>query len=212
MRLIALSALAALAACTPADPTDPADDGDTDPVDEADPTGLSAAEAEDLLFLREEEKLARDVYGALYDTHGAQIFSNIGASEQRHMDALLVEIERLGLEDPVVDDARGAFTVQLLTDLYAQLTADGAAGLVAGLTAGATIEDLDIVDLHLAADATDDPALQAAYALLECGSRNHLRGFTSQLAAQGGSYSPQYLDQAAYDAILAGGHEACGEH
>ncbi|MDP2030099.1 MAG: DUF2202 domain-containing protein [Thiobacillus sp.] len=43
----------------------------------------------DLLFMREEEKLARDVYLTLYETWGLAVFSNIASSEQSHMDALL---------------------------------------------------------------------------------------------------------------------------
>ena len=57
---------------------------------------------------------------------------------------------------------------------------------------------------------TDDPALAATYASLACGSRNHLRAFTSQLASAGAAYAPQYLDPADYDAILASPHESCG--
>ena len=45
---------------------------------------LSAKEASDLIFLREEEKLARDVYLALYDAWGTPIFLNISSSEQKH--------------------------------------------------------------------------------------------------------------------------------
>ena len=38
---------------------------------------LSAEETASLLFMREEEKLARDVYNALYATWGQQTFLNI---------------------------------------------------------------------------------------------------------------------------------------
>lgn len=53
------------------------------------PSDLSAAEENSLAFMREEEKLARDVYNALYSIYGTNIFSNIGASEQTHTDAVL---------------------------------------------------------------------------------------------------------------------------
>ncbi len=48
---------------------------------------LSQAEIDGLLFTREEEKLARDVYAAL-DGYGNP-FVNIRGSEQSHMDAVL---------------------------------------------------------------------------------------------------------------------------
>lgn len=42
---------------------------------------LNAAEIEGLLFMREEEKLAHDVYLALYAKWGLPIFQNIAQSE-----------------------------------------------------------------------------------------------------------------------------------
>ncbi len=62
---------------------------------------LTKEEAEDLLVLREEEKLARDVYLYSYDKYNTQIFSNISSSEQRHMDKILFLLTKYGLDDPV---------------------------------------------------------------------------------------------------------------
>mgnify|MGYP003589105545 CR=1 FL=1 len=45
---------------------------------------LSDAEKKGLLLMREEEKLARDLYLALYDKWGTRAFSNIAQSEQHH--------------------------------------------------------------------------------------------------------------------------------
>lgn len=75
---------------------------------------------------------------------------------------------------------------------------------------GAIIEDLDIRDLAQMIDRTRDATVLSVYSALQCGSRNHLRAFTSQLTMRGATYAPQYLDQAEYDAILAGAHERCG--
>jgi len=49
---------------------------------------LSAGDAENLAFMREEEKLARDVYLYLFEFWGQLIFENIAAGEQQHMDAV----------------------------------------------------------------------------------------------------------------------------
>jgi len=49
---------------------------------------LSSDEVEAISWMREEEKLARDVYLALYQKWNLRIFWNIAASEQRHMDAI----------------------------------------------------------------------------------------------------------------------------
>jgi len=53
-----------------------------------------------LTYIREEEKLARDVYLYLYDMWGSSIFDNISVSEQAHMDAIKTLIDRYGLDDP----------------------------------------------------------------------------------------------------------------
>ena len=60
--------------------------------------------------MREEEKLARDVYLNLFDAWGLTVFENISRSEQQHMDAIEKLIDNYGLEDPVVDEeSRGIY-------------------------------------------------------------------------------------------------------
>ena len=61
---------------------------------------LSATEAADLTFQREEEKLARDVYLTLYNRWGATIFNNIAGSEQKHTDTMLKMLLKYELSDP----------------------------------------------------------------------------------------------------------------
>ncbi len=227
-RLLALSAFAlsavALAACAPQDSHTPGAKGRTDTgategatVDELGgtplPDGSALPEDPDalLLFMREEEKLARDVYAHLDAVWGSpQVFANISDSEQSHMDELLAHIERLGLTDPVVDDSRGAFQDAELADLYDELTALGETSVADALLVGALIEDLDIVDLQRASEGTEDAAVAESYALLACGSRNHMRAFAKQLGREGLHYTPQYLSTAELDAILASDSERCG--
>ncbi len=55
----------------------------------------------DLIQLREEEKLARDVYLYLYTHWNQWIFSNIAKSEQQHMDAVKGLLDKYDIEDPV---------------------------------------------------------------------------------------------------------------
>jgi len=52
----------------------------SDEIDTVDDS-LSIQEKEDLQFLKEEEKLARDVYLYSYDLYGQKIFKNISNSE-----------------------------------------------------------------------------------------------------------------------------------
>src|SRR5512143_2239794 len=61
---------------------------------------LSSQEQADLLYMREEEKLARDTYLTLYDLWASTVFSNIASSEQMHMDAILKLLKKYNLSDP----------------------------------------------------------------------------------------------------------------
>ncbi|MEW5741407.1 MAG: DUF2202 domain-containing protein [Myxococcota bacterium] len=164
---------------------------------------LTAAESSSLTFLREEEKLARDVYLALGARYGQVIFTNIAASEQQHMDAVLTLLDRYGLADPAAGRAEGEFADAQLQALYDQLVVQGEAGLTAALGVGAAIEDLDLADLARFTAQTTRPDVLTVYANLSKGSRNHLRSFTGQLTSLGVTYTPQHLDAATYEAIVS---------
>lgn len=164
---------------------------------------ISTDESGALVFMREEEKLARDVYEYLGNRWGLKIFSNIAASEQTHMDSVALLLERYDIADPAAGTNRGQFMNGDLQQLYNELTSQGNASLVAALIVGATIEDLDIYDLQQQLDSVvDNQDIQFVWENLQKGSRNHLRSFVGQLERQGGEYSPQFLDQDSYDAIL----------
>ena len=60
---------------------------------------LSQLEIDGLKFMREEEKLARDVYLALYEYWQLPIFSNIAGSESTHMEAVLTLLEKYEIAD-----------------------------------------------------------------------------------------------------------------
>lgn len=169
---------------------------------------LAADEADGLVFMREEEKLARDVYLAIYDKWGVATFQNIAASEQTHTDAIKTLLARYGVADPAEDAARGVFADAGLQALYDQLVETGSASLASALRVGAAIEEIDILDLQERLAQTDEADIQRVYQNLLNGSYNHLRSFTSVLERQTGQvYQPQYLSQAEYDAI---DHHAAG--
>lgn len=162
---------------------------------------LSAEEADTLLWMREEEKLAHDVYLTLDAQWDLVVLQRIAVSEQRHFDALGGKIERYGLADPVLPGA-GVFTDPELQALYEELVASGLESSKQALVVGATIEDLDILDLQQAIEATDQPDLQRTYGHLLEGSKNHLRAFVGELRALGLDYEPQYIDPLFFDAIV----------
>lgn len=146
---------------------------------------LTEKEASDIIFLREEEKLARDVYLAMFDLYEAQIFANISLSEQRHMNAVKNLIDKYDLEDPIVDDTPGVFTNTALAEIYAQLIEKGSLSLEDALEVGVIIETMDINDLQneMLPDATRLDVIRVLTNLL-AGSYNHLEAFTSELEAQ----------------------------
>lgn len=164
-------------------------------------TPVTTEEAEVLIWMREEEKLARDIYLQLYDLWQNPVFKAIARSEQRHFDAIGSKVTLFALADPALP-ATGQFTNGDLQVAYDRLLAGGSESYVGALTAGATIEDMDIRDLQAALDETRNPVLQITYRNLLEGSRNHLRAFVTRLQALGVDYAPQYIDPVVFDAII----------
>ena len=167
------------------------------------PGDLTADEIDGLTFMREEEKVARDVYLTLGDLWGAQVFSNIAGSEQTHMDAIGTLLDRYAIADPAAGNAIGEFTNPDLQALYDDLVALGSQSLADALTVGVVIEETDIADLMDELSAVEHADIQRVYDNLENGSTNHLRAYVSNLQHQTGEiYQPQVLDQETYDAIV----------
>ena len=171
---------------------------------------LSDDEAAGILYMREEEKLARDVYDRLGELWGIPIFSNIARSEETHMDAMLVLIDRYGLSDPVGDDTPGTFEDPALQSLYDDLVETGSASLADAFRVGALIEELDIADLEERLAMTDNTDVRIVYQNLMKGSRNHLRSFYRQLDRSGVDYEPTYLPEDEYYRIIDSPRETGG--
>ena len=172
-------------------------------------TPLTTQEIEDLQFLREEEKLARDVYTHAYNLYGVNIFNNIASSEQRHTDGVLELMNRYEVEDTATATL-GDFTDPELSQLYITLIARVETSEAEAYAVGTTIEDLDIYDLDLKATHTQNTELQNLYANLKCGSENHMRSFTKKLTALNQTYTPVYIDATQYTEILAAPQGGCG--
>ena len=163
---------------------------------------LTEDEIEALILMREEEKLARDVYKVLYETWGAQVFLNIQASEQTHFDQIGVLLERYDLPDPAL--GYGEFADQHLQELYNLLISIGTQSLADAYWVGATIEDYDIYDLLHCLSVTDNKDIRQVFTNLMEGSYNHLRAYVKCLSNLGLGYEPQYIEIDLYNEILAG--------
>lgn len=165
---------------------------------------LTADEIAGLVWMREEEQLAHDVYTTLDQRYALPVFANIARSETTHLEAVAGLLDRYGITDPSDGRPAGTFTDARLQALYDDLMRTGVVSALDALKVGARIEEIDIVDLQARAAATGHTDILAVHANLEKGSRNYLRAFTSQLSARDATYTPTALDKAAFDAILAG--------
>jgi hypothetical protein len=164
---------------------------------------LSEREQADLLFMREEEKVARDVYLMLYQVWHLPIFSTIATSEQQHMDAILNLLNAYGLVDPVGTHGVGAFTDLRLQTLHDQLVARGKTSALEALRVGGFIEETDMTDLQAAIDAAAPSNLDRVYGNLLSGSRSHLQAFASQIKSMTGQpYVAQVLPQSMVNSII----------
>jgi hypothetical protein len=163
---------------------------------------LNADESASILYMREEEKLAHDVYTTLHHKWGTNIFSNIATSEQTHTEAVLELIKKYGLVDPAGNQAVGVFADTTLQKIYTQLVTQGNTSSLEAFKVGATIEDLDIFDLNNWSAKVDNQDIKFVYQNLTKGSRNHIRSFYSQITGAGGNYSAQYISQTEFDSII----------
>lgn len=164
---------------------------------------VSLIEADDLVYMREEEKLARDSYQVLGEKWGLAIFSNISKSEQRHMDALELLLDRFGIVDPIIDESDvGNFADPTLQNLFDDLMTSGMQSEMDALKVGGAIEETDILDIQYAIERAENQDIIATYENLLCGSRNHLRAFVGQIEFYGEVYTPVLMSEDELNAIV----------
>jgi len=162
---------------------------------------LTEVEVADLLFMREEEKLARDVYITMYAEWGVVVFDNISQSEQKHMDSMLGLLDIYGLDDPAL--GFGKFADEELQGLFDTLIASGLKSELDALMVGALIEEVDMEDIVLAMERTDETDILTVYGNLLAGSENHFNSFVKNIEAiTGTTYVAQWISQEEIDAIL----------
>ena len=190
---------------------------------------LDKTEASHLTFMREEEKLARDVYLSLADMYPDQtVFNTIAtSSEQTHTDTMRDKLALYNLPDPnpetnMLPQSLGIFTGDewgwYFTEKFEALVQKAAESELSALYVGAFIEELDMHDIgvcpQVMVDAhypkpcgleyTDEKGLINAYRSLIDGSENHLRAYVGKIEAiiGVGNYEAQYLSQSDVDTIL----------
>jgi hypothetical protein len=171
---------------------------------------LTPSEVESLLFVREEEKLARDTYLTLYGVWEMDIHQTIAQSEQSHMDAILGLLDKYGLEDPALPEI-GAFQDAFLQEKYFELTAWGEQSPADALLVGCLIEEIDLIDLVERMAQIDKRDILTVFQNLMDGSENHLRAFVAQYESlTGNKYTPVLLDKTTYQQIINGSSDSGG--
>ena len=145
---------------------------------------LSDKERVDLVLMREEERLARDLYRQFHRAWGVPIFDNIAASEQRHYDAIGRLLERYGVPDPSVGRPPGVYADTELQDAYDVWLTRGLSSVEEAFAAGVELETGDIADLSAAAEGSDEAAIHRVYENLRAASGNHLRAFEAAISGR----------------------------
>lgn len=154
------------------------------------PGELSDGERDSLVFMRQEEKLARDVYTYLFGVYKTPIFRNIARSEQRHMDAIKVLLDRYNIPDPVEGMGQGEFQDPSFAELYRSFVEEGDKSLIDALNVGVQIEEDDIDQIQTALGVVDNKDITNVYLNLLKASGKHLKAFTNVLSKHGVSVGP----------------------
>lgn len=149
------------------------------------PTATATATAdqtlvENLTYMREEERMARDLYRALADVHGADTeFARIANAEQQHFDAVGRLLVRYGIDDPSAGKDAGKYADADLQAAYDRLLAQGKSSLAEAYKAGIEVEQTDIADLDKVIAETTAADAKRVFENLRTGSQHHLAAFTA---------------------------------
>lgn len=168
---------ASVATAAPLDPPIFAGEGNSSAV-----ATLDTAVAEDLSYMREEERLVRDLYLAIAEAYpeNASPFERIARAEQRHYDAVGTLITRYGIDDPASGLKAGSYADETLTALYKDSLEKAKVSLTDAYGVGVAMETTDIADLEkiLNGSPMPDDVTQVMSNLL-AGSERHLNAFTA---------------------------------
>lgn len=134
---------------------------------------LTDQEKQDLYYQYSEEMVARDAYNYFYELYQVQTFKNIAESEQEHMDAVKVLLDRYNLEAPT--------NYWELQDEFDALKSEWETWLKEAIEVWLKIEMLDINDIVDTIKSTDNDDIKVVLLNIGWASYNHLRGFSKAL-------------------------------
>lgn len=154
-----------------------------------------------VLAMREEEKLARDVYSYFAEKWSHPVFRRISAAENTHLNAANSLLAYYASPDTVITEA-GVFKDKDIQELYNGLVSKGTASIDEAFKTGALIEEMDIKALQDALKEVSNENIRMVFENLTRGSRNHLRSYNRQLKLRGLSYVPGYITQEQFNEIV----------
>ncbi|HOF54737.1 MAG TPA: DUF2202 domain-containing protein [Prolixibacteraceae bacterium] len=164
---------------------------------------ITGEEAAAILFMYDEEKMARDLYAEFYKMYKIPVFKNISKSENVHMQAVGSLVKAFGLKYNGTDKP-GEFVNPEIARLYSQLVEMGKESLTGALKAGALVEETDILDLQDELQSAGNASVKRVFTNILAGSENHLRAFVNQLKFRKTIYEPVLIkDLDYYKAILS---------
>ena len=143
---------------------------------------LTEIEIDGLLFMREEEQMAHDLYSVWSDMYSLPIFENIAQAEETHASEVQFLIDRYQIQTENIGNLSAGFGDPTIQALSVSLAEQGNLSLTDALKAGVMIEEQDISDLDKALANTTREDLKVVYGNLRSGSENHLSAFHKQLS------------------------------
>lgn len=163
---------------------------------------LTADEIEFLFAMREDEKMAKDLYtafGAQYPT--AVQFSRIATAEATHVAAIETMLTYYEVSFPALTPA-GVFADAEKQAQYDAFLAQGTT-IQGAFEVMALLEEENIA-AYKAVEATATNAnIKLILANMVRASSNHLKAAVRQLTILGITYTPTHLDQATFDEVIS---------
>jgi hypothetical protein len=159
-----------------------------------------------LAYMGNEERLAYDVYNALYEQYGTEQFTKIATNgEYKHITAVQELIQKYKLSDDVnftnidlptlgymntnIEDMEaGTYDIAAIQKLYDDLVAQGSASEIDALKVGCIIEVVDVNDLNrdiALAESEGATDIVTVFNFLRDGSYKHYWAFDKGLKNKG---------------------------
>jgi len=140
---------------------------------------INATQAQQLQYLIEEEKLARDVYTTLYATRWISKFNNILNAEENHQAKVAKILSTYGIANPTDGNNIWVFTDPALQELYESLIAQWKKSASDALNVWVIIEKKDIADIDAILPMfTWKSDIIQVLEDLRAGSYRHLKAFS----------------------------------